>query len=189
MNLSFVVCGATGSGKTTIVNRFIELNPQYSKAISCTTRPPRYGEVNGKDYFFETDESFEEIKSDMIENDVYNGYKYGIKKSQIDMPNKIAILTPNGIISVKNILKDRIKSIRILSLNIEDQLKSRNDSQDNINKRLKQYKIDLKIEYQLQSNGYIDAIVYNSKDHLAEAVQSLSEIVASYCKMAQREVK
>ena len=61
-----VVSGFSGSGKGTIMKRLLEKYPQnYALSISATTRAPRPGEVDGREYFFSTVERFEE----MIQND------------------------------------------------------------------------------------------------------------------------
>jgi guanylate kinase len=54
----FVISGPSGAGKSTIVKGLLELAPDLVLSISATSRPPRAGEVNGKDYFFLTREEF-----------------------------------------------------------------------------------------------------------------------------------
>lgn len=53
-----VICAASGTGKTTLVKRLLEEFPSFAYSISCTTRAPRAGEVNGKDYHFLSKEDF-----------------------------------------------------------------------------------------------------------------------------------
>lgn len=53
-----VICAASGTGKTTLVKRLLEEFPRFAYSISCTTRPPREGEVDGKDYHFLSRENF-----------------------------------------------------------------------------------------------------------------------------------
>ncbi len=48
----FVVSAPSGAGKTTILKRVLERDPRLRYSVSCTTRPPRPGEVNGVDYHF-----------------------------------------------------------------------------------------------------------------------------------------
>ena len=50
--IPFVVSGPSGVGKSTIVRRVLEADPQIRFSISHTTRAPRAGEKNGVDYFF-----------------------------------------------------------------------------------------------------------------------------------------
>lgn len=53
-----VICAASGTGKTTLVKRLLEEFPSFAYSISCTTRTPRVGEVDGKDYHFLSTEDF-----------------------------------------------------------------------------------------------------------------------------------
>ncbi|RMG96905.1 MAG: guanylate kinase [Chloroflexi bacterium] len=84
--LLIVISGPSGVGKDTIARRLIELRPDdFYFVVTATTRPPRAGEVHGRDYFFVSTDDF----ARMIENDelleyavVYNDYK-GVPKQQI----------------------------------------------------------------------------------------------------------
>ena len=58
-----VVSGFSGAGKGTIVKRIVSEDPNLALSISMTTRSPREGEQDGKDYFFVTKERFEEAIS------------------------------------------------------------------------------------------------------------------------------
>ena len=60
-----VVSGFSGSGKGTVMSRLLSAHPEYGLSISVTTRAPRQGEEDGREYFFRTKEYFEQ----MIEND------------------------------------------------------------------------------------------------------------------------
>jgi guanylate kinase len=55
----FVVSAPSGAGKTTLVNAALAADPALALSVSCTTRPPRVGEVHGKDYFFVARDEFE----------------------------------------------------------------------------------------------------------------------------------
>jgi len=55
-----VLSGPSGAGKSTIINAASEQIGEYYFSISTTTRPPREGEVHGREYFFVTKEAFEE---------------------------------------------------------------------------------------------------------------------------------
>lgn len=73
-----VISGPSGSGKTTICKRLLE-DPRVKFSVSATTRPPRPGEVDGRDYHFLTRERFRELMAEgaFIEHaDVY-GNMYG----------------------------------------------------------------------------------------------------------------
>lgn len=83
-----VLSGPTASGKTTIVNRLMQESPvKLIKAISATTRPRRKGEVDGEDYYFLTQEEFEERQKndEFLECEQVHGlgYWYGTLKSEV----------------------------------------------------------------------------------------------------------
>ena len=65
-----IISGFAGSGKGTIVKRLLSEYDSYAVSVSATTRSPRPGEEDGKDYFFVTKEKFEE----MIANDEFLEY-------------------------------------------------------------------------------------------------------------------
>ena len=60
------ISGPSGVGKSTIIAEILKSNPDFVLSISYTTRPPRPREVDGRDYFFVTNEVFEERRSETI---------------------------------------------------------------------------------------------------------------------------
>lgn len=98
-----VLLGASGSGKSTIENE-LATHHGFEKIISYTTRHPRDTEVNGKDYYFTNNDTFEEMIKDKIfaEYDEYSqGRLYGTLKSDYAEGNKVVVLTPNGLRKLK----------------------------------------------------------------------------------------
>ncbi|HYE79041.1 MAG TPA: guanylate kinase, partial [bacterium] len=55
-----ILTGPSGAGKGTVVRRLLAMHPQVELSISVTTRKPRPGEVNGRDYFFVDEPTFRE---------------------------------------------------------------------------------------------------------------------------------
>jgi guanylate kinase len=53
-----VISAPSGGGKTTLCEQLLERHPEMARAITCTTRAPRAGELDGRDYFFIDDEEF-----------------------------------------------------------------------------------------------------------------------------------
>lgn len=59
--LALVISAPSGAGKSTLVRRLLETYPEFSFSVSCTTRAPREGEKDGREYHFLTRERFEEL--------------------------------------------------------------------------------------------------------------------------------
>ena len=84
-----VISGFAGSGKGTITKELIKRYDNYRVSVSATTRNPRPGEVDGKDYFFITRDKFEEMiaAGELLEYAEYVGNYYGTPKSYVnEMP-------------------------------------------------------------------------------------------------------
>ncbi len=84
--LLIVVSGPAGSGKTTLCSRLTEAFPQaIRRVITCTTRAPRPGEVDGVDYHFLAHESFEQqiTKGVFLEHAVVHGNLYGPRSADV----------------------------------------------------------------------------------------------------------
>ena len=80
-----IVSGLSGAGKGTICKRIMEKYPDYELSISATTRDPRPGEVDGREYFFITKEEFEDrIKNgQLLEYAKYVDNYYGTPKDWV----------------------------------------------------------------------------------------------------------
>jgi guanylate kinase len=62
--LMLVLSSPSGAGKSTIARALLERDPHIAMSVSCTTRPPRPGEVDGKDYHFVTVDKFQQMVAD-----------------------------------------------------------------------------------------------------------------------------
>jgi guanylate kinase len=86
-NQILILCGPSGSGKGTLVRHLLETHEIFSLSISCTTRQPRIGEEDGKEYYFI---SLDEFKAKISSNEfaefeeVYEGKLYGTLKAEIE---------------------------------------------------------------------------------------------------------
>ncbi len=81
-----VVSGFSGAGKGTIMRELMRRYGQYALSVSATTRAPRTGETEGKDYFFKTREAFEQMIRDgeLIEYACYVNHYYGTPKTYVE---------------------------------------------------------------------------------------------------------
>ncbi|MCR5501657.1 MAG: guanylate kinase [Lachnospiraceae bacterium] len=85
-SILIVISGFSGAGKGTLVKRLISDYDNYALSVSMTTRAPRPGEVEGKDYFYVTKEAFEERIRDngLIEYAQYVGNYYGTPRDYVE---------------------------------------------------------------------------------------------------------
>ena len=81
-----VISGFSGAGKGTLVKKLISEYDNYSLSVSMTTRPPREGEVDGRDYFFIDKPTFERNIENglMLEHAEYQGNYYGTPKEYVE---------------------------------------------------------------------------------------------------------
>ena len=82
----FVVSGAAGTGKDSVVKALREAHPEIEKTVSATTRSPRPGEQEGVDYYYRTREQFQKLIEDdeVVEHNFYNGNYYGTLKEEVN---------------------------------------------------------------------------------------------------------
>ena len=81
-----IVSGPSGVGKDTVLNRWFERDPNVKRVVSCTTRQPREGEVNGVDYHFLSPADFEGMVLDdqFLEHKNVHGNYYGTPLKQVE---------------------------------------------------------------------------------------------------------
>ena len=81
----FVITAPSGAGKTSLINALLEDDPRLKLSISYTTRPPRPGEQNGREYHFVDDATFLAMRSrgEFLETAEVHGYRYGTSRKVI----------------------------------------------------------------------------------------------------------
>ena len=141
-----VVSGFAGTGKGTVMKELLKRYDSYALSVSATTRSPREGEVDGREYFFKTKEEFEKMieEGEFVEYACYVGNYYGTPKKYVEeqlAAGKDVILE----IEIQGALKIKEKFPQALLLFIAppsaDVLKQRltdrgTETQDVIDKRL-----------------------------------------------------
>ena len=81
-----VLSSPSGAGKTTIARRLIAVDPGLTLSVSVTTRPPRQGEIDGRDYIFIDRERFDEMmaRDEFLEHAIVFGNSYGTPRGPIE---------------------------------------------------------------------------------------------------------
>lgn len=81
----FVISAPSGAGKTTLVKRLVERQPDLQFSISYTTRRARSGEVSGRDYFFVSPDEFRRMREagEFLEHANVFGNEYGTSREQV----------------------------------------------------------------------------------------------------------
>jgi guanylate kinase len=81
----FVITGPSGVGKGTLISKLLERIPGLELSVSATTREPREGEIEGRDYHFLTAEEFDGRieREDFLEFATYSGNRYGTLRSEV----------------------------------------------------------------------------------------------------------
>ena len=136
-----VLTGYSGSGKTEL-GKFLEKNDGWVKAVTNTTREPRVGEVQDKDYHFRKDKE-EFFSLDLIEWAEYpkgSGKFYGLDAGEVKAKRDgktYAILEVNGATKVKSLFPDaKIVFIDCSFETLKNRMIARGDSLENVKQRL-----------------------------------------------------
>src|SRR4051812_3618206 len=89
-----VITGPSGVGKGTLIQRLLDRVPDAQLSVSATTREPRAGEVNGRDYHFLTSDDFERRvqAGEFAEHAEYAGHRYGTLRSELERPAGLIVL-------------------------------------------------------------------------------------------------
>ena len=149
----FVISAPSGAGKSSLIQTIINNFKNIELSISATTRSPREGEVDGKHYFFVTENEFNSMKEDdaFIEYALVHNYQYGTLRKYIDekLSKGINVICDIDVQGFKLIQRDGIDhtSIFIIPPSIEELekrlLKRGLDSVNVIGTRLKNAKEEL----------------------------------------------
>jgi len=175
----FVISGSSGVGKGTVLKGFLQKNPNFMLSISCTTRNPRPGEVDGVNYFYLTKEEFQNcIDNDkFLEWAEFAGNRYGTKKKYIrqcldEGKDIILELDTQGALQVKKQMPEAVlificpPSLETL----ETRLRGRHtEDEAAIQKRLDEVKIELE-----RAENFDYKII---NDDLEKAIEALEKVI------------
>lgn len=179
--LLIVVSGPSGSGKGTVLGEVFQKRQGIFYSVSATTRPPRPGEENGKNYYFLTREEFESriARGDMLEYAEYCRNYYGTPRSaverQLSLGHDVVLeIEVRGAMQVKAACPDAVM-IFILPpsrAELERRLRGRGtETEEKIQRRLQA------ADTETAAAGRYDYIVVNAK--VAEAADAISSIITA----------
>jgi guanylate kinase len=137
MSKRIILVGKAASGKDFLRKKFEDRGFKY--AISYTTRPPREGEVDGKDYFFMTRANAQDMidTGQFYEWVAFNNWIYGTTVDQFDQDD-LFIMTPSGLAHLSD---DARKESLVIFFDIDEEIRrkrmlSRNMPGDSVDRRL-----------------------------------------------------
>lgn len=185
----FVISGPSGAGKSTVLSNALEGRTDTCFSTSVTTRAPRPGEVEGKDYFFVDHQRFYEMvkKNELLEHAEYVSNRYGTPKAFVleKMNEGFNVVLDIELQGARQVHKKMPEAVKIFIVppsidELENRLRGRGtDSEEAINGRLAR----ARQEY-LEADFY-DYIIIN--DDVEKAATELSSIInAERCRYENR---
>ncbi|HQR79179.1 MAG TPA: guanylate kinase [Actinomycetota bacterium] len=178
MNRLYVVSGPSGAGKSTVVARVLQMRPDIWLSVSATTRSPRPGEENGREYFFLTAEEFA-AKADsgqLLEWADFAGNSYGTPRGPVE--GRLSVgpvlleIELQGARQVRAAMPDCV--LVFLAPPSPEELKRRligrgTEDEAGVAARLK------RADAELAAQGEFDHVVYN--DDVERAAAELSALI------------
>lgn len=178
----FIFSAPSGSGKTTILKQIFERFPNlFGFSVSATNRSAREGEVDGRDYYFLSDNQMKEKieNGDFLEwEQVYEGRYYGTLKSELNRiwsEGKVVVFDVDvkGGINIKNMLNDEAFAIFIMPPSVEElrkRLEARNtETAESLQQRL------ARAEMEISMSDNFDTVILN--DDLTLAVNEVEKCI------------
>lgn len=184
MEKAIIITAPSGAGKTTLVKLLLANRDDLAFSVSACTRSKRQGEVNGKDYYFLSEEAFRKsiANKEFIEwEEVYENMFYGTLYSELERVwagNKAIIfdIDVQGALHLKETLGEKALSVFIAPPNKEvlkeRLLKRGTESEETMNSRYG------KAVYELAFQSRMDVFVVN--DNLETAFQELNQIINNF---------
>lgn len=181
-----VITAPSGAGKSSIVKKLLQHNPDLSFSVSCTTRAKRDGEVDGKHYYFISVEMFKQkiAAGEFVEyEEVYPGQFYGTLKKEVERiwNNRKVVLFDidvKGALNLKKQFGNDCLTIFIApptKQSLENRLKNRNtEDTQSLKTRLKRSEEELAMGPQFDKqvvNHDFDTAYMRVKNHITNFLQ------------------
>ena len=180
------ICGKSASGKDTLLHRIIEHNPNLHEIISCTTRPPREGEIDGKNYFFLTLEEFahKDCMGDMLEVTHFRDWYYGTSLDGLSREAvNVGVFNPAGIY---NLMKNDMVDLFVIQVQASDKTRLMRSLKREINpdvdEIVRRYLTD-KEDFELFSQAYEPDYIFDSD---GASFSELNDVAREVVLLAER---
>lgn len=188
-----VISGPSGAGKSTVISRWMQRRQNLCFSVSATTRQPRAGELDGKDYFFVTRDAFERMISAgaLLEHATYVDNCYGTPRDYVlqRMNAGNHVILDIEVQGAKQVFKSMPDAIMIFLVppslrELESRLSGRGtDSPDIIRGRLER----ALAEYtEAQEAGFYQYIIINDDPEVA-AMEMDAILTAEQCRFSERK--
>lgn len=177
----FIFAAPSGGGKSSVIKKVLGHLDDIQLSVSVTTRQPRDGEVEGKDYYFISEEQFKKLIKDKqlyeyVDSDF--GPKYGTPKAPVEELLKqgkdvILDLDYPGVQSLKAIAGDRVKAIALLPPSmrvLKERLVNRGTDADEVIERRMSM-----AEKRIRESQFYDYVIMN--DDLDKAADEAISII------------
>ncbi len=177
-NLPIVISGPSGCGKSTLVDLLLLKDKTMCESVSCTTRAPREGEVDGREYYFITEREFKNriAENDFLEYDEHFGNFYGTPRSFVErlLKEKSVILEIDvvGGLNAKRLMPETLLIMIVppSEIELEKRLEGRgSEDKEKLAERLRRAK------YELEQKPLYDYVIVN--DDLDRALKELREVI------------
>lgn len=167
MEKLIIFSAPSGSGKTTVVKHLLAKYPNLAFSVSATTRKQRPNEIHGVDYYFFSEEEFEQKLQEgafLEHEEVYKGLYYGTLKSEVERlwaEGKAVIFDVDvkGGINIKNYYKDKALSVFLRPPSVEVLMERLTKRDTEVEHQL-QERID-KAQEELQFESQFDITIVN----------------------------
>ena len=178
----FVISGASGVGKSTVLSRVMAERSDLRFSVSATTRAPRPGEIEGVSYYFVSKEQFLDMiqKDAFVEYDAHMDNYYGTPSAQLEEKlhtgSVLLDIEPNGAFNVKANRSDAVL-IFIAAPSMEalrQRLSGRGDtSPEQMRLRLE------RAQWEMEQSKKYDYVVIN--DQVEACADEILRIIAKHC--------
>lgn len=176
--------GKAGAGKDALLQTTMKLaGPELNEIISCTTRPPRQGEVNHVNYHFVTLEEFTQmvLNGDMLEATEFRAWWYGTPLLSLD-PDKvnIGVFNPAGMVAIKEDPRLDVIPVKVEASDKVRLMRQLNrEDNPNVAEIIRRYQTDEK-DFREYEAEHEDNVFYI--DNSAGELAPKAELVLSMCR-------